>query len=419
MRRISSSRLFHISLSHLFIFAFFGFAFGQAAPVTEKTKDTPDQILRSNARVNPSTLAMELSVPIADFQGRGKLSMPLVFNYSSKLWRLDLTGYGATQTVKFTTNFPRYSEKAAAGWTSSFGTAQIEAYPEIFDCNGNPLGEAENAQIPPPTHTDEQPQGFCGEGLYYIDGVKVKLPDGESIVMRKDDSYHLYSSGGITLAGTYLSTDGSKTRLELGSSESVLYMPDGSRYFFHVPTGGSEQIGYRFQDSSGNQADYSVSTQTWTDTLGRSLTSPIPLNLAGPQQSVGTQQFYLPGLSGQSARTYELVWKELDDTGVLLDPNDVITYAGNRSCPYGSVTSGNLFLGSPSTRVCQESVPFNPVVMSAINLPNGSSYTFQYNTYGEITKITYPTGATERFAYDTVPTLALRCTIFKTSSTAV
>src|SRR5690349_1756557 len=54
---------------------------------TETTKNTPDQTLRSNARVNPATLAMELSIPIANFPGRGGLTMPLVFNYSSKVWR--------------------------------------------------------------------------------------------------------------------------------------------------------------------------------------------------------------------------------------------------------------------------------------------------------------------------------------------
>ncbi|NOT49283.1 MAG: hypothetical protein HOP17_16270, partial [Acidobacteria bacterium] len=45
---------------------------------------------------------------------------------------------------------------------------------------------------------------------------------------------------------------------------------------------------------------------------------------------------------------------------------------------------------------------FDPVVLSEAILPDGSKYTFKYNEYGEITKITYPTGAYERFEYEQV-----------------
>ena len=42
---------------------------------------------------------------------------------------------------------------------------------------------------------------------------------------------------------------------------------------------------------------------------------------------------------------------------------------------------------------------FNPIVLSQIVLPNGSSYTFTYDTFAEMDKLVYPTGGYERFTY--------------------
>ena len=51
--------------------------------------------------------------------------------------------------------------------------------------------------------------------------------------------------------------------------------------------------------------------------------------------------------------------------------------AGLRSC--------NPYTGSYSSGVVP--LRFNPVVLSEVDLPNGHSYQFKYNQYGEITKI--------------------------------
>lgn len=60
-------------------------------------------------------------------------------------------------------------------------------------------------------------------------------------------------------------------------------------------------------------------------------------------------------------------------------------------------------------RVCAGSLGtpylFTPSVMAEIVLPDNQKYKFEYNEYGEITKITYPTGGYERFEYGEVPAL--------------
>lgn len=45
---------------------------------------------------------------------------------------------------------------------------------------------------------------------------------------------------------------------------------------------------------------------------------------------------------------------------------------------------------------------FNPVVLTEINLPDGTSYRFSYNIYGEIEKVVYPTGGYDRYVYNAV-----------------
>src|SRR5260221_10619601 len=60
-------------------------------PFGQNVKNTDysaDKFLKSNARVNPSTLAMELSIPIASYPGRAESSLPAVFDYSSKVWQI-------------------------------------------------------------------------------------------------------------------------------------------------------------------------------------------------------------------------------------------------------------------------------------------------------------------------------------------
>jgi hypothetical protein len=42
---------------------------------------------------------------------------------------------------------------------------------------------------------------------------------------------------------------------------------------------------------------------------------------------------------------------------------------------------------------------FNPTVLKEIVLPNGLSYKFSYNNYGELDKVVYPTGGYPRLAF--------------------
>ena len=62
---------------------------------------------------------------------------------------------------------------------------------------------------------------------------------------------------------------------------------------------------------------------------------------------------------------------------------------------------------------------FNPVVLSEIVLPNGLSYEFTYNIYGEIEKVTYPTGAYQRYQHSGIPPLTHTAVPFNQGSRGI
>ena len=100
-------------------------AVGQPAKHTE---NSADQALQSSGRVNPSTLGMEIDIPLGNYPGRG-INVPISLSYSSKVWRMEFTGLtpggSVTQTCR-SLNEPRYAENTASGWTTSLSVPYIE-----------------------------------------------------------------------------------------------------------------------------------------------------------------------------------------------------------------------------------------------------------------------------------------------------
>ena len=88
------------------------------------------------------------------------------------------------------------------------------------------------------------------------------------------------------MTGTFLSVDGTRMRLDLTSTTGTLFMPDGSRYLFGTPA--SSLQAHTFYDRHGNKMTFNVSTNTWTDTIGRLVKDPLPENWQSQTQAVGT-----------------------------------------------------------------------------------------------------------------------------------
>ena len=352
----------------------------------QHTKNKVDQTLKSNARVNPSTLAMELSVPIADLPGRGGAAQPLVFDYTSKVWELRATGATFGPPNYPVEALPVYSDKAMAGWTSSYGIPKIDSTLELHDCSGFAA-----------TKLQPLPDG-CGQ-YYYVKKVSVTLPGGAAQELRKDDLLHTTTTGTPDKTGIYYAVDGSRSRLEWAANgAATLFLANGGRYLFDA----AEDC-YAYTDRNGNKLDYDKTTGAWTDTLGRTIHAPIPFTPAAAQnQAAGTESFTVPGL-GTSDRQYHLVWKKL--SGGALDAGQSLAYDASQCNPPVSRTP-KLFEDTHDFKACSALAGyFDPVVLTGIILPNGQKYEFAYSKYGEITRIDYPGGGYEKFIYAQVRAL--------------
>lgn len=217
------------------------------------------------------------------------------------------------------------------------------------------------------------------------------MPGGASHELRIDDS----TVSSPSFAGTYYAVDGSNIRYDANSSgEGTLYLPDGSRYLL-LPS----STGYKYIDRNGNTISYSATNRQWTDTQGRVLDVPLP---ASPTAS--TYTYYLPSTTS-TPFSYSVRWANL--ANALTNTSDALRYQSGQVPYYGSGDgvashSPSLFSGTFADRVFDSNTLFNPVVPAEIILPNGQSYLFTYNVWGEITKVVYPTGAYERFDYAAV-----------------
>jgi hypothetical protein len=257
--------------------------------------------------------------------------------------------------------------------------------------------------------------------------------------------------------GTFLAVDGSAMTLVHSSTGYVMYLPNGDRYEFPPDEQNAGSIyATSFVDVNGNTMDYYDIIesfgrhQVWEDTIGRAIDDPIPHNWSMQTQVPGTQPVNMPGLGG-GVQQYQITWSHLKppgceaDTslscvgydgetgGALVDQRDKLFFSALFSCNgnqrrnlWQTENQEVLFqIGWDGLRPCNPMgilrdnkgielldgngepvigpVRFNPVVLSQLTLSNGQSYSFAYNRYGEISKITYPTGSYEEFDYAAVP----------------
>jgi RHS repeat-associated protein len=350
-----------------------------------------------------SGLENSVQVTIWTYPGRGATSLPVTLTYSSRVWRI-----GHLQTVNNQSFYQSiaeaiYAEYSTSGWKSSLDLPIVE-WPKSDDTY---------------YHYGGPYCSVCGSSStqFRVKRVFIHMPDGSTHELRADDQPY---SGSMIQTGTFYAVDGSRTRYDSSSATTgTLYLPDGTRY---VLNGSSAQ----YIDRNGNTLNYDGSNHQWTDTLRRQITNPLP---ATPQAQ--DYSYTPPGFT--SAYTFR--WKNLADALTPVDgQTPSLKVAGTEYLPYPNQTptnnAGNNF---PQTNQSSENslfhfdVPeddesgsaytlmvgrgqsqnqvFNPVVLAEIVLPNGLSYKFSYNIYGEIDKITYPTGAFEQVTYSALPPL--------------
>lgn len=189
--------------------------------------------------------------------------------------------------------------------------------------------------------------------------------------------------------------------------ETILRYPDGTRVEFLLE-------GQRMTDATGEntvlltRGDVDKQVHV-TDTLGRTLDSPLP-DYTGTAPSIpenpGSRSTAIP-LPG-SLGTVTLNYQRLRDcfapgSGRTIRMNSLNTseilsgfWCAQNGCGlFGCHDAG-------SFDWVMDVFCYEPEMLSSIALPNEKSYAFEYNEFGEMTRITYPTGGWEEFEYGKV-----------------
>lgn len=376
----------------IFLFVVFVFminAQGQDVQFTRNNNST----VSVDSDIDPSSLGLAINVRLANYPGRSGNNIPINLKYSSKVWNIE---YEASEELPsepgriYTYARARYEN----GWSSSLFPPTFTYYSagSYFDEYGKDIDVTELY------YKDGTPKY---ESYFYVPRMAIRMPDGSIHELRKGDwKYEKFLANPNPIPqwvydGTYYAVDGSQ--IKYNTSNGTIYLPDGSRYISETYQGNFIGVFHTYIDRNGNTIKYSAEDGGWKDTIGR--TVPIPALMS---ETVQDTTYTVKGINNSNL-SFTFRWRRLAD--VRTDPNAPLRYAGDQANPYFPTTlfSPSLFT-SDETCVCNypDAGVFNPIVLHEIVLPNGSSYKFNYNIWGEIDKLTYPSGGYERFRYDKV-----------------
>lgn len=348
----------------------------------QRPNATSDFSKRSGLRVDPSTLGLNIEIPLGNYPGRAGTDTPVVLNYSSKLYQIKFKQGPGEKDFYSIWAEPTWSDNAMAGWTTNLGLP-----------TGRDVGTEWYTNTGVPTST-------FWPGIYLVRHIQIILPDGSSHDLRHGNPIANWPVGqpAPSYSGLYYAVDGSQLRYDYDSK--TLYMPDGSRYIL------GDQNPTLFLDRNGNKRTYNPQNGTWTDTLGRGISPPFtnsPAPASFVPQTPGDYPYALPGVGG-SPLNYVFRWKLLGNA--LSNPSQPLlplcaeTDPNNPGVNYPGPWL--FYTGYPESVACGNGSGFNPLVLAEIILPTGQSYKFTYNAYGEIDKFVYPSGGYERYRYDQI-----------------
>lgn len=272
-------------------------------------------------------------------------------------------------------NFPGYDGSTKCGVMDNYMFTALDGsqyslrlahiYGNINTGYNNTQGDYACAQVP----WQESDSDTGGKYSAVLENVPPTLPNGSS--------YPPATDGGIP---SVTGTDGTTYTwqgLDPACSEISLYC------FGNPPA--------VIEDRNGNKINLQVTTKTAppspgyymymyslnvTDTAGRTIINAQDFGQSGSTITV----------SGDPA-PYKLNWENFTYNGYSLNAQNKSELPAN--CPAGNP---------------QQTGQQTENVISSIVLPNGQSYSFTYDqTYGMISKITYPSGAYVRYKYGTNP----------------
>jgi hypothetical protein len=236
------------------------------------------------------------------------------------------------------------------------------------------------------------------------DGSETELVDtqtGGQAIIQSPNCQNLWTTGyqGASRGTVFVSTDGSGLTFIAqstvydsleeaptgGGVQGTLFFPNGTRYTTDS-TGNVIEI----TDRNGNMV--TIQGGIATDPLGRTTTVTYAQFPTGATQAADTIQYSGYGGASKSITVnYGLLSNYLVSGQGLQTP----------ACLFPEL-------------VGSEQTPFNPYVVTSVQLPNNTQYSFLYNSYAELAQVTLPTGGAIQYqwgSYLGAPTQTLNTAI--------
>ena len=327
--------------------------------------------------INTTNGNVLLNIPLVTLpKGRGEVSKSISLMYNSKLYdttveeTLDDSNQLAHQNMLKASDTGGWRYSISGNYTLDVISRFEQSEP--VPCGGGDAGKNAYAMrtvmhMPDGSRKEFRP---TGQSDIYDDGFYAVMASGYTVA--GCGSSNLHSSSGMV----YYSTDGSFTKLVVdyvsGSTGRgdqnpwTLYMSDGSKV-------RKDSNGIRITDRNGNYVE------GLTDNFGRSITL---------QKNVATNEDHITmrGINNEELK-WIVKWK-------------TITFAK----PYRTTGAGG---GIGRGGASDQSLSMSFKVIDRITLPaqlGNLYYEFNYNTesslgYGEISKVTMPSGATSEYEY--------------------
>lgn len=230
------------------------------------------------------------------------------------------------------------------------------------------------------------------------DGTEHELVDAQT---NGKPVFHTFAQP-VNRGKVFTSTDGSGMTFvsdqdifdDYGDPTGHLFFADGTRC--RIENG----LIYWVRDTDGNQVNYTYGLNTEdrpsygkvteiSDTLGRKVTiTYADLKQIWETNAVLYDEIKFNGIGGELNRSIK-VWHSQMSNAMRSDQT--------------LKTVGELFTNVSRVDSPVEIVPekFNPLVTSAIELPDGRKYQLKYNSYGELARVEMPTGAAIEYDYPT------------------
>lgn len=318
-----------------------------------------------NGFINVANGNVHIEIPIESEPQRGNLSYTESIVYDSRMWQIVNTG----------SSYSFQPQQAGGGWT--FGgtlSTGLLLNTNYVDSSTPCTGSGGTQVYQQTTYTwidPSQTVHLFAPGIYTL--IDPICPDGNTAGIGNSATGTAYATDG---SGYYLNVSQSTSNGET-LSYSAVFDQNGNQPGLQDRNGNYTGSVYNHVSQSGSTPSEDV--WTWGDTKGNTVltqtnTTGFSPNFGGSTYYAGPT--YLDVLTiGGTTKRYTVTWENIN-VHTDFAQSDVIDYSGTVA------------------------------VVQSLTLPDGSSYTFNYDSgtssgnYGELKSMTLPTGATINFGYE-------------------